>query len=98
MQRRRGPMATKDNPGKFDCYEKADPDEPMFVLLARDRHAAALVEMWWYLRADEGEDDDVLQEAKACVDAMRGWAASKGRRTHDFVFQTHVGVKSRPRT
>jgi hypothetical protein len=29
-------MGTKSNPGPFDCYAKAEPDEPMFVLLARD--------------------------------------------------------------
>jgi len=28
-------MATKKNPGEFDCYANAGPDEPMFVLLAR---------------------------------------------------------------
>ena len=39
-------MATKNNPGKFDCYDKAEPDEPMFVLLARDARAPLLVELW----------------------------------------------------
>ncbi|HAW11807.1 MAG TPA: aspartate decarboxylase, partial [Chloroflexi bacterium] len=29
-------MGTKNNPGKFDCYDDAHPDEPMFVLLGRD--------------------------------------------------------------
>ena len=29
-------MATKNNPGKFDCYTNAEPDEPMFILLGRD--------------------------------------------------------------
>lgn len=29
-------MGTKNNPGAFDCYANAEPDEPMFVLLARD--------------------------------------------------------------
>ena len=26
----------KENPGRFDCYANALPDEPMFVLLARE--------------------------------------------------------------
>jgi len=39
-------MATKRNPGRFDCYEKAEPDEELFVLLARDRRAPYLVELW----------------------------------------------------
>lgn len=44
-------MTTKNNPGQFDCYEKAAPDEPMFILLARDPVAPALVEAWRALRA-----------------------------------------------
>lgn len=39
-------MSTKNNPGRFDCYDKADPDEPMFVLLARDPDAPYLVAEW----------------------------------------------------
>lgn len=44
-------MATKENPGKFDCYANAKEDEPMFVLLARDPLAPAIVRAWRYLRA-----------------------------------------------
>ncbi len=43
-------MGTKNNPGKFDCYHAAEPDEPMFILLARDPLAAKLVELWALLR------------------------------------------------
>ena len=32
-------MATKTKPGAFDCYSKAEPDEPVFTLLARDPSA-----------------------------------------------------------
>jgi hypothetical protein len=39
-------MATKNNPGAYDCYENAKPDEPMFVLLARDEMAPHLVRVW----------------------------------------------------
>lgn len=45
-------MGTKRNPGKYDCYAKAEPDEPMFTLLARDPMAAHLVRIWAGLRAD----------------------------------------------
>ena len=31
-------MGTKNNPGKFDCYANAKPDEPLFVLLVAFRH------------------------------------------------------------
>jgi hypothetical protein len=66
-------MSTKNNPGKYDCYSKADPDEPMFVLLARDRHAPAVLRLWIKLRVAEGEAPAVLQEAERCIDDMIQW-------------------------
>lgn len=48
-------MGTKDNPGKFDCYHAAKPDEPMFVLLARDPLAPFLVSIWASVRMDDLE-------------------------------------------
>lgn len=33
-------MGTKNNPGEFDCYANAAPDEPMFILLGRDQTRA----------------------------------------------------------
>lgn len=44
-------MGTKANPARFDCYANAEPDEPMFVLLARDQVGAELVRVWAMLRA-----------------------------------------------
>jgi hypothetical protein len=72
-------MGTKNNPGKFACYEKAEPDEPMFVLLGRDKHAAALVWLWAALREHDGEDKDKVQEACECCLAMGEWALSHKR-------------------
>lgn len=66
-------MATKNNPGKFDCYENAKPDEPMFVLLARDKDAPALVDRWADKREAEGEDAEKVAEARWCADYMREW-------------------------
>lgn len=43
-------MGTKNAPAPFDCYANAEPDEPMFVLLARDRVGALTVRMWAALR------------------------------------------------
>lgn len=63
-------MGTKLNPGAFDCYANATPDEPMFVLLGRDRHAPGLVRLWALLRARVGEDEEKIAEALACADAM----------------------------
>ena len=85
-------MATKENPGKFDCYAKADPDEPMFVLLARDKHAPALVWLWASLRELDGEDPEKVKEARDNVVAMLEWAHSKGRKGAGLGQATLAGV------
>lgn len=73
-------MGTKNNPGSFDCYTNADPDEPMFVLLGRDRSAPELVEAWADRRearivAGEAPESDraKVAEARDCAKAMRAW-------------------------
>ncbi|WP_119304987.1 hypothetical protein [Dongia deserti] len=43
-------MGTKNDPGEYDCYAKAHPEEPMFTLLGRDRTAFHLVRIWSALR------------------------------------------------
>lgn len=84
-------MGTKNNPGNFDCYDKADADEPMFVLLARDPKAAKLVRTWAYSRIDtllEGSkqigdlhrDLNKVKEALACADAMDAWLIEAPKR------------------
>lgn len=66
-------MGTKNNPGKYDCYANAEPDEPMFVLLARDRFASALVRSWATMRNASGENPEKVEEAFACAAAMDEW-------------------------
>ena len=69
-------MGTKENPAPFDCYANAEPDEPMFVLLARDGTAPILVEVWAELRiamGKNGRDDPQITEALECAQAMRQW-------------------------
>jgi hypothetical protein len=73
-------MGTKNKPGAFDCYANAAPDEPMFVLLGRDKHAALLVRLWGILRAQDGEDDDKIEEAFSCAGAMDHWRLGLGKR------------------
>jgi hypothetical protein len=76
-------MGTKNNPGQFDCYGNAEPDEPMFILLARDPAAPATLEKWIEYR--EGliavglkpeSDRAMLKEASNCADAMREWRSA----------------------
>lgn len=64
-------MGTKNNPGKFDCYANAAPDEPMFVLLGRDPVAPIVVRFWAELREALGKTSLVkLKEARGCAVAM----------------------------
>lgn len=73
-------MATKNNPGKFDCYEKAEPDEPVFVLLGRDPAAAFCVTLWLALREELDGPGEQIDEARVCAAAMEAWAESRGKR------------------
>lgn len=73
-------MGTKNNPGKFDCYAAAEPDEPMFILLGRDKHAPTLVWLWSVLRELDGEDGAKVAEARECVLAMLSYQNGKGRK------------------
>lgn len=73
-------MGTKANPGEFDGYGRALPDEPMFTLLARDPRAASLVDAWakWCVDAiNEGERPDIdvakADDARRIAQAMRDW-------------------------
>ena len=81
-------MATKNNPGEFDCYAGAAPDEPIFILRATDRIAPKIVRQWAAIFARtkcnahtlRGEPDRLTEkeqrkfdEALACADAMEAW-------------------------
>lgn len=72
-------MGTKNNPGKFDCYENAALDEPMFILLARDKHAPTLIWLWASLRELDSEDPAKVKEARECAVKMSEWCLEKGR-------------------
>jgi len=66
-------MGSKNSPGQFDCYHAADPDEPMFILLARDWTAPILVKLWADLREQRGTNAQKIAEARACAEAMVRW-------------------------
>ena len=72
-------MATKNNPGPHSCYDKADPDEPLFTLLGRDPCAPFVVIFWCKMRALLGKDPAQIEEAGACAEAMRDWAMKLGK-------------------
>ena len=73
-------MGTKANPGDFDCYANAMPDEPMFVLLARDPDFCRLVREWARRReldidcGERPESDIVMvEEARQCATDGQKW-------------------------
>lgn len=73
-------MATKNNPGKFDCYTNAEPDEPMFILLGRDPTAKAVLRYWERLRLLHElnkPDDEQIVEAHECADSMERYLRQK---------------------
>jgi hypothetical protein len=74
-------MATKRNPGKYDCYENAEPDEPLFVLLASSRVSllamcAAFLGLLWHALFRRPSDPAKVSEAADCARGMRGWRAT----------------------
>lgn len=66
-------MGTKNNPGPYDCLAKAEPDEPMFVLLARDPLAPILVRLWADLAGRGLAKGEKREEAFDCSLAMEEW-------------------------
>lgn len=77
-------MGTKTNPGKYDCYDKLEPDEPHFVLMARDPAAPQVIAYWTQIRAEmiqqklkPESDYDVLDEAVKCASDMQAWRMNR---------------------
>ena len=73
-------MGTKRNPGRHDYYDAARPDEPMFVLLARDPSAPLLVRQWAEMRPTARPDKRgdpreaaKIAEALALAEQMERW-------------------------
>lgn len=78
-------MGTKNNPGRYDCYANAEPDEPMFILLGRDPTASLVVTFWRSLKLQMKEDgtsqmsEQKLEEARECSIALEAWAKEHGK-------------------
>ena len=89
-------MGSKKQPGDYDCYANALPDEPMFILLARDPGAPDLVEEWAVRRqrdimlgARPFADQAMVDEAQQCATEMREW-----RKKNDGAWRAAPSVKS----
>jgi len=73
-------MGTKNNPGAYDCYANALPDEPTFTLLARDPDFFRLVRKWAKRRSQDVQsgvrpqsDMTMVAEAEQCAYDGREW-------------------------
>lgn len=85
-------MGSKANPGAYDCYAKAEPDEPLFVLMGRDPHAPTLVWLWSILRELAGEDPAKVKEARECVIEMIDFAVKRGKKINGLGESVLAGV------
>lgn len=56
------------------CLNKAAPEEPVFVLRAKDRHAAMTVRHWATM-AEGTHEAAKIAEARALADQMEAWRA-----------------------
>jgi hypothetical protein len=95
-------MGSKNEPGKYDCYANAEPDEPMFVILARDPSAPELVEQWAIRRVNlisEGKkpesDYALVEEARECADKMRQWRANLHAQYADWTTEALMEYEER---
>lgn len=73
-------MSTKHN---NPCLIKAEDDEPIFVLRARDSLAPELVDDWGTMLAQAGGDEEKAAEAYRVADRMREWQRRKGSKLPD---------------
>lgn len=60
------------------CLGKSAPDEPLFILVARDQLAAELVREWADRAEAAGTPVEKVGEAYALADAMDDWRATHG--------------------
>ena len=74
-------MSTKNNPGPFNCYKAAAPDEPIFTLKASDITAPLVINFWANLYRERkeyaGEFNERAKqkhaEALICAEEMTTW-------------------------
>lgn len=91
-----GIMGTRANPGQFDCYGQSEPDEPMFVLLARDPDFEFLVRTWAHWRSRQiacgmrpasADEFAQIREAQQCATEGEIWGRDY-RQKRDHQSQT----------
>lgn len=81
-------MGTKAEPGRFDCYGKAEADEPIFTLLGRDPAAPKLIRDWVHHHQDAKTDGAKLLEALAVADDMERYLMERNARPQPPTIET----------
>lgn len=64
-------------------YDKADPDEPLFVLRAQDSLAPVVVMLWALNAGMHGVPQAKIEKARACAKRMLAWQELHGSKTPD---------------
>ncbi len=64
-------------------YEKADLDEPLFVLRAQDSLAPEVVQLWALNAGMRGVPQVKVEAARACAERMRQWQELHGSKVPD---------------
>ena len=72
-------MATKqfEQDNEYSCFNKAAPDEPLFILRAQDRTAPGLVIQWANRARKLGASEAKVGEALLIAKAMEAWPNRK---------------------
>ena len=90
-------MATKNDPGEFDCYTKAEADEPLFTLRAKDPLAPVLVRLWADLRTTTTPKIGVLPNTRAAHETRKRAEALECADQMDEWRDRHFGNPTTPR-
>lgn len=98
-------MSTKMNPGRYDCLAKLHPDEPYFLLRAKDVTAPGVVREWVRRRREEAavtggtitpEYEAKLREAEQCAKDMDAWRQRYTITPVVDAGRTHIPGQSEP--
>lgn len=75
-------MATKHT--GIPCYDKAGPNEPLFVLRSTDKTAPGVIRFWVSCARKAGTcSEEKLAEALKCADEMVAWQKQFGAKGPD---------------
>lgn len=82
-------MGTKRNPGEYDCYAAALPDEPIAHLLARDPDAPDTLRHWAQRRQNAISQGLQPASDQARVDGMRqiAWDMTQWRLNNNGIWR-----------